>query len=234
MSPPSKPHVERPVDEERLSDDVLTREGTPITGVRAVECVVTHHQILVGRHDELKILIVKECHVEGAILGIYMTHIAVFRPKFLNTALGIPPMRFVIDLGKMRRRGIQSDSVNANVPIVADLNRFTRKADQSLDVVLVIGHARIADAFGLEDYDVATRGTPEIVGHPIHEEVVTTRGLHLDDVIAYFVAGMTLQVSSVEEPGVLPKILWREPYGVHLVIDLKPLAQVEEKETRGW
>ena len=46
-------HFERPIDEERASDEVGARHESPVAAVVAVGPVVSHHEVVAGRNDEV-------------------------------------------------------------------------------------------------------------------------------------------------------------------------------------
>src|SRR5664279_1195554 len=48
--------LERPVVEERAADDVLARDEAPEARIEAGVSMIAHHEVLIGRHDEVAVL----------------------------------------------------------------------------------------------------------------------------------------------------------------------------------
>src|SRR5262249_37978972 len=44
---------ERPIDDQGLADNEIARDESPITAVRAVVAVISHREVMIGRHNDL-------------------------------------------------------------------------------------------------------------------------------------------------------------------------------------
>mgnify|MGYP003348663214 CR=1 FL=1 len=89
----------------------------------------------------------------------------------------------MIHILEPRRAGVQSATVNTQMPVVTDGYLLASQSDQALDVKLILRQA--FDAFGLEHNDFPSFGTPKVVAETIDEEMVAAGDPELDDVFAF-------------------------------------------------
>src|SRR5436190_24039773 len=92
----------------------------------------------------------------------------------------------------MVSRGIEAISIDHQVPIAAQLNRFSAEADQALDVKLVRRNAKILakslwDSLCLKDDNFPSLRRAEIIGDPIDEQMIPVDDLHANDLVSLFV-----------------------------------------------
>src|SRR5258706_10882194 len=216
--------AKRPIDEEILADDVLTREIPPNARIEAVQGVVAHDHVVSGPHSDASVRRVDEqrrhlpsVHVAGNVAGIM---------AFLGRLVGVKTINFL----EMRRVLVQPLAVYDQVPVVVDLDAFTAKRDQPFDVILVRRQRVIlvADAPSLENDDIATRRVPEIITHPIHEQMIAGGDLQPDNGIARLDLRRTRDVPAGIDlvAGAGEKIIRREPDGVPLVVKLIFLFEI--------
>src|SRR5688572_5103557 len=52
--------ADRPIHEPRFPYHVLSRKRSPGSGVVAVHCIVSHHHVVIARHQELLVIIGKK------------------------------------------------------------------------------------------------------------------------------------------------------------------------------
>ncbi len=72
-----------------------------------------------------------------------------------------------IDIFKVRRRGVEANAIDAQMPVIANLHLFAGLDDHSLDVKLILRHLGMIDSLGLEHDDFAARRLAEIVSQTI-------------------------------------------------------------------
>src|SRR5713101_6038445 len=92
-----------------------------------------------------------------------------------------------INVLEVRGRGIQTMTVDDQAAIVADAHALAAKGDEALDVKLPpIAALHPLDSASLEHDDFAAFRPAEIIGQPIHKQVIATVSFQANDVFALF------------------------------------------------
>src|SRR6266851_3714439 len=125
-----------------------------------------------------------------------------------------------IDVLEVRGRDIQTVAVDDQVAVVADTHVLCAKGDESLDVELPpIAALHPLDSARLEHDDFAAFRPAEIIGQPIHKQVIATVSFLANDVFAFFKI-------SPRQNGI-PQLLGRKPDRMGFVADFEPLPEIE-------
>src|ERR1035437_10557336 len=88
-----------------------------------------------------------------------------------------------IDVLKMRCRGVETVSVEDQVPVVVELNPVATAGHHALNVELVL--REVVDAFGLEHDDFAALRRLEVVRDPVNEEMISGANPEFHNVLAF-------------------------------------------------
>src|SRR5437899_2892311 len=125
-----------------------------------------------------------------------------------------------IDVLEVRGRGVQTPADKIQVAIATDANVLSAEGDEALDVELppiVAQHP--LDSSGLEHDDFAAFRPAEVIGQPIHKQVITTVSFQANDVLAFF--------NKFSRRKGFPQLVRRKPDGMRFVADFEPLPEIE-------
>src|SRR5688572_33217872 len=94
------------------------------------------------------------------------------------------------------------------MPIVTDTHLFATQSNQPLDVELpaLVG-AHIFDVVRLKNDDFPAFGTAEVVGEPIHKQMVATVRLHLQYSVTFLEVTRRWLPGTLNQPSASQKIV---------------------------
>src|ERR1035437_694835 len=132
-----------------------------------------------------------------------------------------------IDVLKMRCRGVETVSVEDQVPVGAELNPVATAGHHAFDVELVL--RQVVNAFGFKDDNFAALRRAEVVGDPVNKEMISGANPEFHDVLALAEGLVTVQPgASFQGPGGRGTIIRREPDDESLPSDYDLLPDVED------
>jgi beta-lactamase regulating signal transducer with metallopeptidase domain/Leucine-rich repeat (LRR) protein len=148
-----------PIDKPGPAHDVLLGEAAPIARIEAVDRVVAKDGVVLV--------------LDLQFLRAVAEHAADVRQQDMPAVMAVA--RFCIriksiNLFEVRRVGVQTDSIDPDMAVVANAEGFARQADQALDVELV--RADLRNVLGIENNDLSASRAAEVIGQAVHQQVV--------------------------------------------------------------
>src|ERR1019366_6527648 len=132
-----------------------------------------------------------------------------------------------IDVLEMRRRGVQTLSVDDQVPVITELNAIPAHGHHALDVKLVL--RKVVNSFGFEDDNLAPLGRTEVVRDPVHEQVISRINPEFHDVVALVEGLAVLQPGArLQGTGGRSAVVRREPNYVGFPASYQLLPDVKD------
>src|ERR1039458_4601666 len=159
-----------PIDKPGPAHEVALREITPKARIGAVHGVVAKHGIVFFPDDQPVV-----AGLETAAGIQNMAAVAAFARR----RIGIKS----IDVCEVRRGGIQTNSVDADMAVAANAQALARQADEALDVKLAGGDA--GNVPGFENNNLSTPRPAKVIGQAVHEQIVAGVFNTLEDGLAF-------------------------------------------------